>query len=265
MCLTGLGPWRVPGRSGRLTAGLGVRAGPQELSFGLDRTVHPSLLPASLEWRLPRGTAQGPAARGCGEAGRQYGCPWTDPALFPGTWPRAHVSLRPWPRRPCWTRCQPAWLLEDGLVVARGVGRGQASRPHSVLSWLQGRQPWRRPRRWRPGRAEPWGPRPWAEPAGTGEVGPSPSLWPVLLSEALGAGGPGPAWTPGAGRGSFVSAGLRSGPADLVLWCLPLGWTLCTSSGGSWALVPEAARRGSPPPRQAPAGRQPGVGLPNPT
>lgn len=56
------------------------------------------------------------------------------------------------------------------------------------------------------------------------------------LSEALGAGGPGPAGMPGAGRGSFVSAGLRSGPADLALWRLPLGWTLRTSSGGSWVL-----------------------------
>ena len=30
--------------------------------------------------------------------------------------------------------------------------------------------------------------------------------------------------------------GLRSGPTDLALWCLPLGWTLRTSSGGSWVL-----------------------------
>lgn len=93
MCLTGLGPWRVPGRSGRLTAGLGVRAGPQELSFGLDRTVRPSLLPASLEWRLPRGTAQGPAARGCGEAGRQYvPVPWD---VAPGS--RQPEALAPTP------------------------------------------------------------------------------------------------------------------------------------------------------------------------
>lgn len=41
-------------------------------------------------------------------------------------------------------------------------------------------------------------------------------------------------------RGCLVRAvaplGLRSGPTDLALWCLPLGWTLRTSSGGSWVL-----------------------------
>ena len=66
--------------------------------------------------------------RAVGRPGGSVGCLGTDPALFTGAWPRAHVGLRPWPRRPCWTRCHLARLLEEGLMMARGVGHGQASR-----------------------------------------------------------------------------------------------------------------------------------------
>ena len=211
MCLPGLGALAGPGTQWQADPGaLRSPAPAAELSGAAwQGPAHSSLVMSSSSRHTARAACAGRAARArCwpgqdrasltpaslpGAAAPQGHCPKTrlrravgrlvdgtgcagrlTHSCFPGRGPRLTVGLRLWARCCCQARCQPAQLLEDRLVVADGVRRGQASQS-TLLSWLQGAGCGDGCGAGGLAEPSPWGLRPWADPARAGEVGASPS------------------------------------------------------------------------------------------